>query len=389
MCGGIGYLFENRFGTLREDVDIFTTFEGANPVLQQLVAKGLLSDYKEQFGELRVWSVIKFMTARASVAVAEQNPITKRRTESEHLRDPEFHAAAFRFREQRLLSTVARRLKARLDDGLDSFAAMNACQDHLITLAEAHAEHTIYQSFRTRIDTLPANLQAMLEPVLTLYALSTIEKNRAWFLESDYMETPKTKAIRNEVTTMCEELMPFTVPLVEAIGIPDSIARRPSQRRSNREPLPVPGYPGRLPVRNRYRIRSPSAGEGKMMMSLMELWLPILLSTILIFVASAVMWMVMPHHRTDWQSMPNGERVQELLKGVPPGQYIYPGLMEPEERKDKEAQKRYQAGMGFVIVREPKIEMGKQMGSSVLHSLVVCTLVAYLAASTIRQARLI
>ena len=52
-----------------------------------------------------------------------------------------------------------------------------------------------------------------------------------------------------------------------------------------------------------------------MMVSLMELWLPILLATILIFVASAVMWMVMPHHRTDWQSMPNGERVQEPREG--------------------------------------------------------------------------
>ena len=120
-----------------------------------------------------------------------------------------------------------------------------------------------------------------------------------------------------------------------------------------------------------------------MMVSLVELWLPILLATILIFMASALMWMVMPHHRTDWQSMPNGERVQDVLKGVSPGQYIYPGIMKPEERKDKEAQKRYQAGMGFVIVREPKFEMGKQMGLSVLHYLVISTLVAYLAASTL------
>lgn len=120
-----------------------------------------------------------------------------------------------------------------------------------------------------------------------------------------------------------------------------------------------------------------------MMVSWMELWLPILLSTVLIFMASALMWMVLPHHRTDWQSMPNGERVQEVLKGVSPGQYIYPGIMKREERKDKEAQKRYQAGMGFVIVREPRFEMGKQMGSSFLYYLAVSFLVAYLAASTL------
>ena len=49
-CGGQGYLAENRFAALKADSDVFTTFEGDNTVLLQLVAKGLLSDYKNQFG---------------------------------------------------------------------------------------------------------------------------------------------------------------------------------------------------------------------------------------------------------------------------------------------------------------------------------------------------
>jgi acyl-CoA oxidase len=227
VAGGVGYLFENRFGTLREDADIFTTFEGANPVLQQLVAKGLLSDYKEQFGEMRVRSVIRFMTARASIAVTEQNPIVKRRTEREHLRDPEFQAAALRFREQRLLTTVARRLKARLDDGLDSFAALNACQDHLITLAGAHAEHFIFQEFRARIAREPSSLTGVLEQLASLFALAAMARDRAWFLESDYMETAKTKAMRNEVASLCAELLPSAVALVDGFGIPDALVRAP------------------------------------------------------------------------------------------------------------------------------------------------------------------
>ena len=42
-CGGQGYLAENRFARLKADTDVFTTFEGSNPVLLQLAAKGLLS----------------------------------------------------------------------------------------------------------------------------------------------------------------------------------------------------------------------------------------------------------------------------------------------------------------------------------------------------------
>jgi acyl-CoA oxidase len=185
VCGGAGYLFENRFASLREDTDIFTTFEGANPVLQQLAAKGLLTDYREQFGELRVWSVVKFVTARATTAVAEKNPIATRKTDPEHLRNAEFHAAAFRFREQHLLTTVARRLKSRIDDGLDSFDAMNACQEHLITLAEAHAQREILDAFQARIDTCdePA-IKGALGSLSVVYALDALDHDRGWFLES-------------------------------------------------------------------------------------------------------------------------------------------------------------------------------------------------------------
>ena len=48
-CGGEGYLAINRFAALKADSDIFTTFEGDNTVLMQLVAKNLLTDYAAQF----------------------------------------------------------------------------------------------------------------------------------------------------------------------------------------------------------------------------------------------------------------------------------------------------------------------------------------------------
>ncbi len=48
-CGGKGYLTENRFANLKADTDIYTTFEGDNIVLMQLVSKGLLSNFKNLF----------------------------------------------------------------------------------------------------------------------------------------------------------------------------------------------------------------------------------------------------------------------------------------------------------------------------------------------------
>ena len=46
-CGGAGYLRANRFAALKADTDVFTTFEGDNTILLQLVAKNLLTDYKD------------------------------------------------------------------------------------------------------------------------------------------------------------------------------------------------------------------------------------------------------------------------------------------------------------------------------------------------------
>ncbi|MBT8189403.1 MAG: acyl-CoA dehydrogenase family protein, partial [Bacteroidia bacterium] len=48
-CGGKGYLSENSLSSLKADTDIFTTFEGDNTVLMQLVAKGVLTNFKQSF----------------------------------------------------------------------------------------------------------------------------------------------------------------------------------------------------------------------------------------------------------------------------------------------------------------------------------------------------
>lgn len=228
LCGGAGYMFPNRFGTLRDDLDIFTTFEGANPVLEQLAAKGLLTDFREQFGEMRFWSIARFVTARASTAVAELNPIITRRTTPEHLRDPEFHDNAFRFREQHLLNGVARRLKARIDEGDDSFDAMNACQEHLVTLAQAHAERVLFEALQARTDACPdKKVKSVLAALLRVYALAAIDHDRGWYLESGYVEQVKSKAIRRELLDQCKQLAPSAVALVDAFGIPDALVRAP------------------------------------------------------------------------------------------------------------------------------------------------------------------
>jgi acyl-CoA oxidase len=226
-CGGQGYLDENRLGRLRADTDVFTTFEGANPVLYQLAARGRLTEYREQFGELKVWNIARHLGGRAATRVTELNPIVTRRTDPEHLLDPAFHAAALRYREERLTASLARRLRRRLADGMDGFTALNECQDHAVAVGVAFAERFLLEQFHGALDRAGPDLRPHLDRLCALYALSRLENRLGWYLESGYVEAGKAKAIRNHVNELCRSIRPVAVPLVDGFGIPDPLLRAP------------------------------------------------------------------------------------------------------------------------------------------------------------------
>jgi acyl-CoA oxidase len=226
--GGRGYHADNRLGALRADTDVFTTFEGANVVLLQLVARGLLTRFREEMGDLRLWDVVRHLADRAQTRVSELNPVVTRKTDEAHLRDPGFHAAALGYREARLLQSAARRLKQRIDDGQDSFLAMTEIQDHLVALARAHVEGLVMEAFEDAVVRAPTpGLSETLRTLGALYALSRLEADRAWFLEAGYFDAPKSRAVREQVNRLCAEVKDQALFLVEAFGIPDAVLRAP------------------------------------------------------------------------------------------------------------------------------------------------------------------
>jgi hypothetical protein len=119
-------------------------------------------------------------------------------------------------------------------------------------------------------------------------------------------------------------------------------------------------------------------------MSLLDLWLPILLSAVFVFVASSIVWMVLPWHRRDWIALPDEEKVRAALKGLSPGQYLVPWC-ERSRMKDPDYQRKVQEGpIAFLIVRPAgKPGMGRQMGLWFAWTIVVSLLVAYVASRTL------
>jgi acyl-CoA oxidase len=84
-CGGKGYLSENRIDKLKNDSDIYTTFEGDNTVLMQLVAKSRLTEFRQEFSNMNLFGILGFVADQASTSITELNPFTTRNTDLEHL----------------------------------------------------------------------------------------------------------------------------------------------------------------------------------------------------------------------------------------------------------------------------------------------------------------
>jgi acyl-CoA oxidase len=222
-CGGKGYLSENRIDDLKNDTDIFTTFEGDNTVLMQLVAKSRLTEFRQEFSNINLFGILNYVADQAKTSIQEKNPFVVRNTEEEHLLDPEFHLNAFRYRERSILTSAAQRLKRLIDDGTDSFDAFNQCQHHLVQVGFAYVERIILESFQQTLHSdMPDTNRAVLSKLCSLFALTQIEKNKGWYLENGYMEGVKTKAIRKLTDRLCTELRDDAVPLVDAFNIPAS-----------------------------------------------------------------------------------------------------------------------------------------------------------------------
>jgi len=163
-CGGQGYLSENRLGQLRADTDVFTTFEGDNTVLLQLVAKGLISGYADDFGNLDTLGTVRFVADQVLDTVAER---TSLRQLAERLRavapgrdeddvlDRSWQVKLLDDREEHTLDGLVRRLRPARDKSLSAerqFAIFNNAQDHLLRAARSHLDGLVLDAFVRGID---------------------------------------------------------------------------------------------------------------------------------------------------------------------------------------------------------------------------------------------
>jgi hypothetical protein len=119
------------------------------------------------------------------------------------------------------------------------------------------------------------------------------------------------------------------------------------------------------------------------MVLLTSLWLPVLLSAVVVFVASSVIHMVLPYHHTDLRKLSDEDGVREALRkfNIPPGDYGFPRPSGPREMKDPAFREKWKQGpVGFMTVFPSGLPaMGKNLAQWFLYCIVVEIFAAYIA----------
>lgn len=123
------------------------------------------------------------------------------------------------------------------------------------------------------------------------------------------------------------------------------------------------------------------------MVQIADLWLPILISAVAVWIASAIAWMAMPHHKGDFKQLPDEDAAMSAVRNlaIAPGVYFFPHMKDCNKAKmDPVAKEKFEKGPhGLLQVWPPGVlssaRMGRNMVLILILYIVVGVFIAYLA----------
>lgn len=123
------------------------------------------------------------------------------------------------------------------------------------------------------------------------------------------------------------------------------------------------------------------------MIPLPQLWLPIVVSAVIVFVASSILHMVLPYHRSDYKRVPEEEKVLGAMRtgNIQPGFYSFPYCPDMKQMNAPETIEKFKTGpVGLMIVRRSgRPNMGKLLALWFLYTLVIGVFAGYIACHTL------
>ncbi|MBT1001817.1 acyl-CoA dehydrogenase family protein [Paenarthrobacter sp. DKR-5] len=229
-CGGAGFLIENRFASLRADLDVYVTFEGDNTVLLQLVAKRLLADYAKEFRKVDFGILARYVAGQAADLTLHRTGLRSvgqvirdtgaGRRSAVALRDQDTQRALLTDRVSTMVAEAGNALRgaARLPQA-KAAAVFNEHQHELIEAAQAHAELLQWEAFTAALgEVQDPGTRKVLTWLRDLFGLSLIEKHLAWYLMNGRLSMQRARTVGGYINRLLTKLRPHTLDLVDAFG---------------------------------------------------------------------------------------------------------------------------------------------------------------------------
>ena len=119
------------------------------------------------------------------------------------------------------------------------------------------------------------------------------------------------------------------------------------------------------------------------MVSIISLWLPILLSSVVVFFISSILHMLFKYHNSDFKKVPSEDQVMNDLRkhNIPPGDYMMPYTTDNKERTSQEFKDKLNKGpiAAFTILPSNTMNMGSSLAMWFVYCLIVGIFAAYVA----------
>lgn len=225
--GGHGYSAYNAVAGHLADYGVITTGGGDNTILAQQCARYLLSSLQRaRQGKALLDSVQYFGKWKELLG---QKRFTVQRPEE--LSNAENYLTALRWLSITLVGKAGERLASAMSSGQDPSEAWNNNLMELINCSKPHSVLYVVETFHRMIDTAQdASLKPVLKQLCDLFAMHYLKQFLVHFIEHGYMTADQAQLIRQYELTLCKQLRPNAVPLVDALNIPDWILKAPIGR---------------------------------------------------------------------------------------------------------------------------------------------------------------
>ncbi|MDO4241901.1 MAG: acyl-CoA dehydrogenase [Microbacteriaceae bacterium] len=235
-CGGAGYMAKNRLTLLRQDLDIFVTFEGDNHVLLKLVGKRLLNDYIAKFKgggqQTAIMNAVRFQVVgqlyRFGLRHAVQNmsDFGQKSRSVDALKNTSEQRELLTHRVEATIIDLANALnEAKKQGTAETVRVFNEKHYLLVSAAKAHAELLQWEAFTEALNHFEGDTLKIMTWLRDLFVFGIFARNSGWYLQRGLISAQRAETIDDYIGRLCSRLRPHISDLVDSFGLTPQLVR--------------------------------------------------------------------------------------------------------------------------------------------------------------------